>query len=117
MLEAKAKDQGNNCKCFPKKKVLKSFFLSISKKKRSIKTFFSRSTKNSAVLEPRTANLEDLRLRGQGLENVSLASKMCPWPSSKPKWGAQAVARGGMAPLTPPPVTTALIVAICHISL
>ena len=32
MLEAKAKDQGHKCKSFPKKKVLKNSFRSISKK-------------------------------------------------------------------------------------
>ena len=32
MLEAKAKDKGHKCKCFPKKKGHKNFFRSISKK-------------------------------------------------------------------------------------
>ena len=35
MLEAKAKDQGHKRKCSPKKKVLKIFFLAISKKRSS----------------------------------------------------------------------------------
>ena len=58
-LEAKAKDQGHKCKCFPKKKGLKIFFRSISKKNGLEKHFsghlqnFNHS-KNSAGLEPRT---------------------------------------------------------------
>ena len=75
MLEAK--DQGHKCKCFPKKKGLKNFFPSISKK-RSRKNVFQpiyknfNHSKNSAV--PRAedkAIFEDLRIWGQGLENVS----------------------------------------------
>ena len=45
MLEAKAKDQGHKRKCFPKKKGLKKKLSVDLKKKRSRKTFFSRSTK------------------------------------------------------------------------
>ena len=30
MLEAKAKDQGHSCKCFPKKKVFKKVFQAVS---------------------------------------------------------------------------------------
>ena len=60
MLEAK--DQGHKCKCFPKKKGLKTFFRSISKKKNGYgqeKQFSAdlqnlNQSKNSAVLEPRT---------------------------------------------------------------
>ena len=36
MLEAKAKDQGHKCKCFPKKKGLKKFFSVDLKKKKTI---------------------------------------------------------------------------------
>ena len=43
MLEAK--DQGHKCKCFPEKKGLKIFFSVDLQKKRSRKTFSSRSTK------------------------------------------------------------------------
>ena len=57
MLEAK--DQGPKCKCFPKKKGLKIFFSSISKKNGLEKHFLAdlqnfNHSKNSAVLEPRT---------------------------------------------------------------
>ena len=54
-----AKDQGHKCKCFPKKKDLKIFFRSISKKNGLEKHFSAdlqnfNHSKNSAVLEPRT---------------------------------------------------------------
>ena len=58
MLEAK--DQGNKCKRFPKKKDLKNFCLVDLKKKNSLEKHFSADlqnfnhSKNSAVLEPRT---------------------------------------------------------------
>ena len=59
MLEAKAKDQGHKCKCFPEKKGLKNFFWSISKKDGLEKHFSAnlqnfKHSSNSAVLEPRT---------------------------------------------------------------
>ena len=59
MLEAKAKDQGQKCKCFPKKKGLKNFFRR-SQKKNGLEKHFSADlqnfnhSKNSAVLELRT---------------------------------------------------------------
>ena len=87
----KAKDQGHKRKCSPKKKVFTKIFQAISKKKKGLhknfssdlhkktfsKNFFKRSTKfitskNSAVLEPRTWGLEakakDFKIcpRGQG---------------------------------------------------
>ena len=76
MLEAKAEDQGHKCKCFPKKKGLKNFFL-VDPQKNGLETHFSADlqnfnhSKNSAVLEPRTGQFSRTRLRGQGLENVS----------------------------------------------
>ena len=36
MLEAKAKDQGHKCKCFPEKKGLKIFFSVDLKKKKTV---------------------------------------------------------------------------------
>ena len=36
MLEAKAKDQGHKCKCFPKKKALINFFFGRSSKKKTV---------------------------------------------------------------------------------
>ena len=58
MLEAKAKHQGNNRKCFPKKKVFKIFFRQ-SPKNGLQKHFLAdlqnlNHSKNSAVLELRT---------------------------------------------------------------
>ena len=59
MLETKAKEQGHNRKCSPKKKVFKIFFQALSSEKR-ILNFFSgdlhnfNNLKTSAVLEPRT---------------------------------------------------------------
>ena len=56
MLEAKAKDQGHKCKCFPKKKGLKNFFHRSQKKKNSLEKHFSADlqnfdhSKNKAVL-------------------------------------------------------------------
>ena len=89
MLEAK--DQGHKRKCSqkkkrssqkffrrsPKKKVFTKIFQAISTKKRFPKNFSSdtqnfNNSKNTAVLEPRTGQFfEDLRPRGQGLQNVS----------------------------------------------
>ena len=60
MLEAKAKDQGHKCKCFPKEKGLKIFFSVDLQKKNGLEKHFSADlqnfnhSKNSAVLEPRT---------------------------------------------------------------
>ena len=62
MLEAKAKDQGHKCKCFPKKKGLKNFF-SVDPQKNGLGKHFSADiqnfnySKNSAVLEPRTGQI------------------------------------------------------------
>ena len=59
MLEAKAKDQGHKCKCFPKKNGLKNFFSVNLHKKNGLEKHFSADlqnfnySKNSAVLEPR----------------------------------------------------------------
>ena len=59
MLQAKAKDQGHKCKCFPKKKGLKFFSVDL-KKKNGLEKHFSADlqnfnhSKNSAVLEPWT---------------------------------------------------------------
>ena len=77
MLEAKAKDYGHKCKCFPKKKGLKIFFPSISKKN-GLEKYFSadlqnfNQSKNSAVLEPRTRQFS--RTRQFEAKNL----KMCP---------------------------------------
>ena len=70
--ESKVKDQGQKCKCFPKKKGHKNFFAVDLQKKNDLEKHFSADlqnfnhSKNSDVLGP-----EDLRLRGQGLKNVS----------------------------------------------
>ena len=59
MLEAKAKDQEQKCKYFPKKKDLKKFF-SVDLQKNGLEKHFSADvqnfyhSKNSTVLEPRT---------------------------------------------------------------
>ena len=48
MLEAKAKDQGHNRKCSPKKKkVFTKIFQAISKKKKCSQKFFRRSPQNN----------------------------------------------------------------------
>ena len=60
MLEAKAKDQGHKCKCFPQKKGLKNFFSVDLQKENGLEKHFSADlqnfnhSKNSAVLGPRT---------------------------------------------------------------
>ena len=71
MLEAKAKDQGHKRKCSPKKKkkVFTKIFQAISTKKRFPKNFSRapqnfNTSKNSAVLEPRTGQFS----RTWGLE-------------------------------------------------
>ena len=77
MLEAKAKDQGHKCKCFPKKKGLKNFFC-IDLQKNGLEKHFSADlqnfnhSKNSAVLDPRTGQFS----RTLGFEAKDL--KMCP---------------------------------------
>ena len=45
MLEAKAKDQGHKCKCFPKKKGLKKFF-SVDLQKNGLEKYFSADLQN-----------------------------------------------------------------------
>ena len=80
MLEAKAKDQGHKCKCFPKKKVLK-FFSDRSPKPTVWKNIFQPIYKiltiHKIVLSSSRGkgNFRGLELRGrgqgQGLENVS----------------------------------------------
>ena len=80
-----------NASVFLKKKGLKNCFsLDLKKKKkRSRKTFFSRSTKFQPFKKlccPRAENraiFEDLRLRGQGLENVSSRTSSRPRTSSR----------------------------------
>ena len=79
--EAKAKNQRHKCKCFPKKKVLKIFFRSISKKKKNgVEKHFSpdpqnfKHSKNSAVLESRTGQFS----RTWGFEAKAKDLKMCP---------------------------------------
>ena len=83
---SRGQGQGHMRKCSPKKKGLQKIFFRRSSleenKKRSSQSFrevsgvfqqnFNGST-NSAVLEPKTAIFEDLRLRsqGQGLQNLS----------------------------------------------
>ena len=62
MLEAKAKNQGHKCNCFPKKKGLKIFFRR-SQKKNGLEKHFSGDlqnfyhSKNRAVLEPRIGQI------------------------------------------------------------
>ena len=62
---------------FKKNKKVFQKVLQVIPKKQSLKTNFLgnlqnfNNLKNSAVLEPRTGQFEDLRLRGQGLQNVS----------------------------------------------
>ena len=81
MLEAKTKDQGHKCKCFPKKD-LKNFFSVDLQKKNGLKKHFSADlqnfnhSKNSAVLEPRTGRFS----RTWGFETKAKAKdfKMCP---------------------------------------
>ena len=89
MIETKAKDQGHKRKCFPKK-IFTKIFQAISKKKglhknfssdlhkkKFSKKFFKRSTKFEQFKKyccPRAEDrpiFEDLKPRGQGLQNVS----------------------------------------------
>ena len=86
MLEAK--DQGHKRKCSPKKKkkVFTKIFQAISTKKRFPKNFSSasqnfNSTKNTAVLEPRTGQF--LRICGLEAKDLTFEAKakdfkMCP---------------------------------------
>ena len=108
MLETKAKDQGHRCKCSPKKKVSKIFFRR-SSKKTSSKKLFKRSPneeykkglrkfsarflafsneilgvqKQCCRRAENKAIFEDLRLRGQGLQNVSSRTFSRPRTSSR----------------------------------
>ena len=69
MLEAKAKDHEHKCKCFPKKKGLKIFFPSISKKNGLEKYFsadlqnFNQSKNSAGQGEGNFLGLENLRRR------------------------------------------------------
>ena len=78
MLQAKAKD--TNASVFQRKKVLKNFFRSISKKKNGLEKHFSTDLQNfnhskiSAVLEPRTGQFS----RTRGFEAKAKDLKMCP---------------------------------------
>ena len=75
MLEAKAKDIGASV--LKRKKRSSKFFQAICKKQ-GLQFFFSgdqqnfNNSKNTAVLEPRTAIFENLRLRGQGHQKYVL---------------------------------------------
>ena len=92
MLEAKAKDQGHKCKCFPEKKGLKIFFRSISKKNGLEKHFpadlqnFNHS-KNNAVLEPRTkggGGMPQFCIVFFANYTILVTRRGRPWPNAPP---------------------------------
>ena len=84
MLEVKTKD--TNVSAFLRKKVLKIFFRSFSKKNGLEKHFSAdlqnfNHSKNSAVLEPRTGQF----LRTWGFEAKAKDLKMCPRGQGRPR--------------------------------
>ena len=69
-IRGQGKDQGHKCKCFPKKKCLSKKFSVDLQKKNYLEKHFSADLQNFNRAKNR-AIFEYLRLRGQGLENVS----------------------------------------------
>ena len=75
MIEAKAKDQGHKCKCFPKKKGLKKLFsVDLQKKKNGLENIFQSIYKISTVQK-----IVLPLSRGQGNFRGLEASRPRPW--------------------------------------